>query len=122
MALRFWVGSAEKRGDENLLEGGDFRMAKKKNKFDLTTLVHDGTLKAGQTLYFLSDPSKTCEIVRAIGGDYKVASNGKTMTIHAFAQECLGQEPPDHASRWVRTENGKTLYEAWNDDSMAEAA
>ncbi len=101
-------------------------MAKKK-KFDLTALVHAGSLKDGQTLFFVSDPSKTCKIQKQPNNEYKVlVTNGKVTqitTVHAFAQQCLGQEPPDHASKWFRTENNKTLYDLWHaDDEYAQAA
>lgn len=95
----------------------------KKKKFDLSNLVSSNRLKDGQSLFFVSDPSKSCKIVRHISGEYKVSANGETLTIHGFAQKCLGQEPPDHASKWLRTEDGKTLYELWRaDESMDEAA
>lgn len=101
-------------------------MSKKKNKFDLTHLVHEGLLKEGQTLFFVSDPKKTCKIVKHISGEYKVAvgsgATAETITVHAFAQKCLGQDPPDHASKWFRTEGGKTLYELWHANDMADAA
>jgi hypothetical protein len=97
-------------------------VSKKKNKFDLSQLVHDGYLKDGQTLFFVSDPKKTCKVTRQPNGEYKVTVGAETMTIHAYAQTCLGQEPPDHASKWFRTENGKTLYDFWHADDYAEAA
>ncbi len=97
-------------------------MTKKKNKFDLTHLVNDGYLKNTQTLYYVSDPSKTCKIAKQPNGEYKVTAGVETMTVHAFAQRCLGQDPPDHASKWLRTENGKTLYELWHAEEDLEAA
>jgi hypothetical protein len=98
-------------------------MSKKKNKFDLTHMVHDGTLKDGQNLFFVSDPKKSCKISKQPNGEYKVIVNKEVMTIHAFAQKCLGMDPPDHASRWFRTEGGKTLYELWQaEDDYAQAA
>jgi len=97
-------------------------MSKKKNKFDLTHLVHAGSLKDGQTLFFVSDPKKTCAIAKQPNGEYKVVDGKETLTVHAFAQKCLGQEPPDHASKWLRTENGKTLYDIWHQDDYADAA
>lgn len=97
-------------------------MSKKKNKFDLTYLVHAGYLKDGQMLYFVSDPSKTCKVQKQPNGEYKVFAGGETTTVHAFAQKCLGQDPPDHASKWFRTENGKTLYDYWHMEDYAEAA
>lgn len=98
-------------------------MSKKKNKFDLTSLVHQGVLKEGQTLFYVSDPTKTCVVTKQANGEYKVAVKNETVTVHAFAQQCLGQEPPEHAARWLRTENGKTLYELWHaDDEYAHAA
>jgi replicative superfamily II helicase len=97
-------------------------VSKKKHKFDLTNLVHQGHLKDGQTLFFVSDPKRTCRIAKQPNGEYKVVDGKETITVHAFAQKCLGQEPPDHASKWVRTEAGKTLFDFWHQDDMADAA
>jgi hypothetical protein len=97
-------------------------VSKKKNKFDLTYLVHQGDLKDGQTLYYVSDPKQACKITKQPNNEYKVQVGAETMTVHAFAQKCLGQEPPDHASKWVRTEGGKTLYDLWHAEDYAEAA
>lgn len=94
----------------------------KKKKFDLTALVHSGYVKDGQVLYFVSDPSKTCKVARQPNGEYKVTYGKETTTVHAFVQSCLGQEPPDHASKWLRTESNKTLYEFWQSAEYAEAA
>ena len=98
-------------------------MSKKKNKFDLTHLVHQGSIKDGETLYFVSDPSKTCQVTKLLNGEFKVTVPGEKAptTIHAFAQACLGTEPPEHASRWVRTATNKTLYEVWHAED-ADAA
>ncbi len=96
----------------------------KKKKFDLTHLVHDGALKDGQMLYFVSDSTKSCKIVKQPNGEFKVLAAGEIITIHAFAQKCLGQDPPDHASKWLRVDSGKTLYELWHadEDDYARAA
>lgn len=94
----------------------------KKKKFDLTHLVHQGVVKDGQTLFFVSDPKKTCVVTKQPNGEYKVTVGKDTTTIHAFAQTCLGTEPPDHATKWIRTEQNKTLYELWHaDDELAAA-
>lgn len=97
-------------------------MSKKKHKFDLTALVHRGDLKDGQTLFFVSDPKKTCKIAKQPNNEYKVLVGKETNTIHGFVQACLGQEPPDHASKWLRVEAGQTLYEFWHADDYQEAA
>ncbi len=97
-------------------------MSKKKSKFDLSTLVHQGYVKDGETLYFVSDPKKNCAVKKLPNGDYKLTSENVVYTLHAFAQACLGTEPPEHASRWLRTQGGKTLYELWQADEYAEAA
>ena len=97
-------------------------MSKRKHKFDLGNLVHEGYLKDGQTLFFVSDPSKTCKIAKQPNGEYKVVVGTETTTIHAFALKCLNQEPPDHAAKWVRDEKNKTLFDYWHQDDMAEAA
>jgi hypothetical protein len=97
-------------------------VSKKKNKFDLTHLVHDGSIKDGQTLYFVSDATKTCTVAKQPNGEFKVVVNKETTTIHAFAHKLLGMDPPDHAAKWFRTENGKTLFEIWHANDYAEAA
>lgn len=97
-------------------------MTKKKNKFDLTHFVHDGNLKEGQTLFFVSDPNKKCRISKQPNGEFKVQMGNETLTIHAFAQRCLGEDPPDHATKWIRTESGKTLYDLWHEQDLADAA
>jgi len=97
-------------------------VSKKKNKFDLTSLVHNGHLKDGETLYYVSDPSRICKVVKQPNGEYKVNTGKETTTIHAFVLGCLGQDPPDHASKWLRTDNGKTLYEFWHAEDISEAA
>ncbi len=96
----------------------------KKKKFDLTHLVNQDSLKTGQTLFFVSDPSKNCKIIKLPNNEYKVQMGIETLTVHAFALKCLGQDPPDHASKWIRTESGKTLYELWSADEedYAQAA
>lgn len=97
-------------------------MSKKKNKFDLTWLVHHEYLKDGQTLFFVSDPNQTCKVTKQPNGEYKVHDGKEVVTIHSLAQRLLGQEPPDHASKWFRTENGRTLYDLWHAEDMKEAA
>ena len=96
-------------------------MSKKRNKFDLTHLVHIGSLKDGQILFYVSDPTKKCTIFKHPSGEYKVIADKEMMTIHSFAQKCLGQEPPDHATKWVRTESGTTLYDIWHREEREEA-
>lgn len=94
----------------------------RKNKFDLTHLVHSGYLKDGEKIHFVSDPSKFGVVTKQPNGDYKLKCGTELVTVHAAAQRFLGQEPPDHASRWLRTAAGKTLYELWQSESEAEAA
>jgi hypothetical protein len=95
----------------------------KKHKFDLTHLVHNGSLANGQRLYYVSDPNKTCMVSKQPNGEYKVTADKETLTIHSFVQKCLEQEPPDHAAKWIRTEGGKTLYELWHaEEDLSEAA
>ncbi len=97
-------------------------MSKKKNKFDLTHLVHAHLIKDEETLSFVSDPSKTCRVAKQPNGEYKVVVGAEITTIHAFAQKCLGQEPPDHASKWFKTASGKTLFDIWHAEQDAEDA
>ncbi len=101
-------------------------MSKKKGKFDLTGLVHDGYIKDGQTLYFVSNPKMNCKVTKQPNGEFKITvgtgNTVETMTIHAFAVKCLGQEPPDHAAKWFRDEKGTTLYDFWHKDDYVEAA
>lgn len=94
----------------------------RKKKFDLTQLVHHGYLKDGQTLFYVSDPSKTCVVTKQPNGEYKVKVGAETMTVHAFAQKCLGTEPPNHAACWFRTQDNKTLYDLWHAEDDAQAA
>ena len=89
-------------------------MSKKKGKFDLSRLVHDGFAKEGEKFYFVSNPSQWFAIARQPNGEYKITTPEGTSTVHAFASKCLGAEPPEHASRWFRNEQGKTLYELWH--------
>ena len=97
-------------------------MSKKKNKFDLTHLVHEGLLKDDETLFFVSDPSKICRIAKQPNHEFKVVgADGVATTVHAFAQACLGTEPPEHASKWVRNAAGKTLYDLWHVHDMDAA-
>lgn len=95
----------------------------KKKKFDLSHLVHEGHLKDGDMISFVSDPSKTAQIKRQPNGEYKLKVGPETITLHAYATKLLGQDPPNHASYWFKTQNGKTLYEIWSaEDSYSEAA
>lgn len=93
-------------------------MSKKKGKFDLTKLVHDGVFKEGEVLHFVSDPKKTCTIFKHPSGEFKVKTDAGitkdgVTTLHAFAQFCLGQEPPEHATRWFANAKGETVYQLW---------
>jgi hypothetical protein len=97
-------------------------VSKKKHKFDLTHLVHQGSLKDGQTLYFVSDSTKTCVVTKQPNHEYKVVVGKETTTLHAFAQKLLGMEPPDHAAKWFRTQDNKTLFDIWHADDYADAA
>lgn len=97
-------------------------MSKKKNKFDLTHLVRDGFVKDGETLYFVSDPKYTCTVKKMPDHEYKVEHKGEALTVHATAQKFLGTEPPDHACRWLRNNDGKTLYELWQNSLYEEEA
>ena len=97
-------------------------MSKKKGKFDLTHLVSAGYLKEGQKLLFVSDPAKFCVVTRQPNNEYKVVVGKETLTVHAFAQRCLGQEPPDHAAKWFRTEQGKTLFDLWHAEDAEKYA
>ena len=97
-------------------------MSKRKHKFDLTHLVHDGLIKDGQFLFYVSNPSQKCKIAKQPNGEYKVVVGAETMTIHAFAQKCLGEDPPGHATKWLRTETGQILFDLWHSDTMEEAA
>jgi len=94
----------------------------RKKKFDLSHLVHQGVLKDGETLFYVVDPKKTCQIAKQPNGDFKVIALGEVMTVHSFAQKCLEQEPQDHAAKWLRNSAGKTLFELWHAEDMEEAA
>jgi hypothetical protein len=88
----------------------------KKGKFNLTQLVHDGYVKDGEVLAFVSDPSKTCTVFKTPAHEYKVKVGAKDETVYSFVQNCLGQDPPDHASKWVMNAAKKTVYELWQKD------
>ncbi|MBU6153981.1 MAG: hypothetical protein KGP28_06730 [Bdellovibrionales bacterium] len=92
-------------------------MSKKKGKFDLTRIVHEGFLKDGETIFFVSNPTLTAKVQKQPNGEFKIVTPDGTTTVHAFAVKCLGAEPPEHASRWFRNEKGATLYQLWH---MAE--
>jgi hypothetical protein len=95
----------------------------RKNKFDLTGLVHSGFLKDGEKIAFVSDPSKSGVVTKQPNGEYKVLFMKETITLHALAQKLLGMDPPGHASKWFKASNGKTLYDLWQEDQgYAEAA
>ena len=97
-------------------------MSKKKGKFDFTGLVHDGFLKEGEKIYFVSNPTFFATVQKQPSGEYKVSTPDGVTTVHAFATKCLGMDPPDHASRWFRNEKNQTLYQLWQmaeDDQMA---
>lgn len=94
----------------------------RKHKFDLTHMVHEGFLKDGETVFFVSDPAKKAIVSKQPNGEYKLKFGAEVITVHAAAQKFLGQEPPDHASRWLRNAAGKTLYELWQSEYEAEAA
>lgn len=95
-------------------------MSKKKNKFDLTQLVKDDLIKDGETLFFVSDPKKTAKVEKQPNGEFKLRTAEGVTTVHAFAIKCLGTEPPEHAARWLRTANNKTLYELWHENDNLE--
>lgn len=98
-------------------------MSKKKGKFDLTQLVHEGQIKDGQELFFVSNPKQSCKVQKQPNNEYKVIVDDEIMTIHAFATKCLGTEPPDHATKWIRDEKGTTLYDFWHaEDDYSYAA
>lgn len=84
-----------------------------KRKFDLTKIVNDGALHEGQILYFVSLPKLTCKIIKSVDGQFKVIASNKEITIYDFVTNCLGMYPPDLAAKWVRTEDGETVYDIW---------
>jgi hypothetical protein len=95
----------------------------KKKKFDLSHLVHAGYVKEGQTLFYVSDPTKTCKVVKHPGGEFKVTVGAEMTTIHLFVAKCLGGEPPTHAANWVRNEKNETLFDIWHaEEDLAKAA
>jgi hypothetical protein len=89
-------------------------MSKKKGKFDLTKMVHDGFLKDGEVIFFVSNPSFSAIVQKQPNGEFKISTPDGVTTVHAFAQKCLGTEPPEHASRWFRNAKNETLYQLWH--------
>jgi hypothetical protein len=92
----------------------------KRGKFDLSDLVHAGLLKDGESIFFVSDPAKVASITRLPNGEFRVTLEGEPVSVHAAAQQFLGQEPPNHASQWFRNQSGRTLYQLWQDRISAE--
>ena len=88
-------------------------MSKKKGKFDLTGLVHDGFLKDGEKIFFVSNTDLFATVQKQHNNEYKILTPDGVSTVHAFAQKCLGTEPPDHASRWFQNAKKETLYQLW---------
>ncbi len=88
-------------------------MSKKKHKFDLAAMVHLGLLQEGQWLYFVSDPAQKAQLVKQAHHEFKLQVNKECVTLHAFVQNALGTEPPDHATKWVRTEQGQIVFDLW---------
>jgi len=97
-------------------------MSKKKGKFDLTHLVHEGVLKEGQVICFVSDPKKTASVAKMLNGEYKLKVGKEITTIHGYATTLLGMEPPGHATKWFKDEKGVTLYDHWQRSMESEAA
>ena len=93
----------------------------RKGKFDLAHMVHSGFIKEGEKLSFVSDPAKCGFVTKQPNGDFKLKVGKETMTVHAAAQLFLGQEPPNHATYWLRNATGKTLYELWQADLGEDA-
>jgi hypothetical protein len=93
----------------------------KKGKFDLGDLVHAGVLKEGESVFFVSDPSKIGHVTKLPNGDFKVSLDGDPVSVHAAAQKFLGQEPPTHASQWFRNQGGRTLYQLWQDQVAGDS-
>lgn len=95
----------------------------KKQKFDLSHIVHDGLLKEGEKIFFVSDPKVFGIVSKHPSGEFKIKYNGELITVHMLAQKALGMDPPDHASKWFRAENGKMLFDIWQADiEIREAA
>ena len=92
----------------------------KKGKFDLSDLVSAGVIKEGEQLFFVSDPSQIASVTRVGNSEFKVVFSGETVSVHTAAQKCLGQEPPNHAAQWFRTAAGKTLFQIWKDQEVAD--
>ena len=99
-------------------------MSKKKKSLDLTKLVREEQIQNGEKFYFVSDPAKWFIVAKQPNNEYKIQTPEGVTTIHAYAQACLGSEPPTHASHWFKNDKGKTLYEIWhaNDDADEYAA
>jgi hypothetical protein len=95
-------------------------MSRKGNKFDLAHIVQAGVVQDGETLFFVSDPAKAGAVTKTPNGDYKLDCEGDVVSIHAAAQKFLGQEPPNHASQWLRNGGGKTLYQLWQNQTAEE--
>jgi hypothetical protein len=91
-------------------------------KFDLATLVKQNLVKEGETLFFVSDPNKNGKIEKIGSHEFKVRFGKDLFTIHTLAQTLLGQDPPVHASKWLRNSAGTTLYDIWQETLVRAAA
>jgi len=86
------------------------------SEFSLTNLVHEGHLQQGQTLYFVSGMGQKRCTIEEQGKDYQLIDGaGMAVSAQAFVTECMGTDPVDHPTKWIRTEDGKLLFDLWHE-------
>lgn len=85
----------------------------KKGKFDLGALINEGLIQEGEKLFFVSDQTLSGSVVRHVNGEFRIDVEGNALSPHAVTHRFLGQEPPTHASHWLKNEKGETLFSLW---------
>ena len=95
----------------------------KKGKFDLGEMVAERRLWAGQEVFFVANPKLSAKVIYTEDyshkGSWLLQREDRRMSVHQFACICLGMDPPDHATKWLRTESGTTLYDLWHAEEPA---
>jgi hypothetical protein len=89
-------------------------MSNPKYKLDFNTLVVDGYIQEYETLYFTSKQQIYFQVVKLANNSYGLRVEGYDdgeLSLLDFVTKCLGQDPPDHSSKWIVNNRGKTLYE-----------
>ncbi len=79
----------------------------------LKSLVKEGFVKKGDTLYFVCNPQYTCTIAKGDSGEYKLKQGTQTFTVKEIGEEWLGSDFDDDPHNWIRNDAGETLFDMW---------